>query len=102
MPDDSRTGHRQRMAVFDATNLDPELGAAYQLKETMAIGKSGDVELFIAALELFDALCVGSRIPAFITLANTLRDWRIEIVNYAVSGGASNAFAEHSAGLRSS
>ena len=60
----------------------------------MAIGKSGDVALFTAALELFDALCVGSKIPAFATLAKTLRGWRTEIVNYAASGGASNGFAE--------
>lgn len=96
--DDTRRGHRQRLAVYDAVNLDPELGTAYQLKEAfraaMAIGKAGDTEVFIAALDLFNALCVGSRIPAFATLAKTLRDWRVEIVNYAASGGASNAFAE--------
>ncbi len=60
----------------------------------MAIGKSGDVECFKAALELFIALCLGSKIPAFVTLAKTLGEWRQEIVNYAVSSGASNGFAE--------
>src|SRR4051794_36809356 len=29
----------------------------------MAIGRSGDIETFTACLELFDALCVGSRSP---------------------------------------
>ena len=75
--DDSRNGHRQRLALFDAVNLDPELGTAYELKEAfrvaMAIGRSGDVGLFTAALELFDAPCIGSRIPAFASVAKTLR-----------------------------
>ena len=31
----------------------------------MAIGKSGDTQCFAAALELFVALCVGSKIPVF-------------------------------------
>jgi len=96
--DDSRTGQRQRLALFDAVNLDVTLGVAYELKEAfraaMAIGRDGDVETFTAALELFDALCIGSGIEAFAKLAKTLRDWRVEIVNYAVSGGASNGFAE--------
>jgi len=60
----------------------------------MAIGRDGDVGTFIAALDLFDALCIGSGIEAFSKLAKTLRDWRGEIVNYAASGGASNGFAE--------
>jgi len=60
----------------------------------MAIGKSGDATTFAAAVELFIALCHGSRIPAFVTLAKTLEGWREEIVNYAVSSGASNGFAE--------
>jgi hypothetical protein len=60
----------------------------------MAIGKGGDVELFSAALELFDALWVGSKIPAFVSLAKSLAGWRAEIVNYAATGGASNGFAE--------
>ena len=84
--------------LFDAVNLDPQLGVVYELKEAfrvaMAIGKSGDVVAFTAALELFDALCLGSKIPAFVSLAKTLRGWRTEIVNYAASGGASNGFAE--------
>ncbi|MFN2506148.1 MAG: transposase [Acidimicrobiales bacterium] len=96
--DDSRTGERQRLALYDATNLDVPLSIAYELKEAfraaMAIGKNGDVETFTAALELFDALCLGSGIEAFVTLAKTLRGWRAEIVNYAASGGASNGFAE--------
>ena len=96
--DDSKTGDRQRLALFDAVNLDATLGVAYELKEAfrvaMAIGKSGDVAVFTAALELFDALCVGSKVPAFVSMAKTLRGWRTEIVNYAASGGASNGFAE--------
>jgi transposase len=96
--DDSRTGERQRLARFDAVNLDVALGVAYELQEAfrtaMAIGKAGDVETFTAALELYDALCIGSGIEAFVKLANTLRDWRTEVVNYAVSGGASNGFAD--------
>ena len=42
--DDSRSGERQRLALYDAVNLDPQLGTAYELKEAfrvaMAIGKS--------------------------------------------------------------
>jgi transposase len=96
--DDSRIGERQRLALYDATNLDAPLALAYELKEAfrtaMAFGRTGDVETFTAALELFDALCIGSGIEAFVKLAGTLRGWRVEIVNYAVSGGASNGFAE--------
>lgn len=96
--DDSRTGQRQRLALYDATNLDAPLAMAYELKEAfrsaMAIGRTGDVETFTATLELFDALCLGLGIEAFVTLAKTLRGWRAEIVNYAASGGASNGFAE--------
>ena len=96
--DMTRRGARDRSLIYDATNLDPVLGVAYELKEAfraaMAIGKAGDVTTFTAALELFAALCVGSKIPAFVTLAKTLGEWRQEIVNYAVSGGASNGFAE--------
>lgn len=96
--DDTRTGERQRLALYDATNLDVPLAVAYELKEAfrsaMAIAKTGDVETFTAALELFDALCLGSGIEAFVTLAKTLRGWGAEIVNYAASGGASNGFAE--------
>ena len=96
--DTRRAGERQRMAVFDATNLDADLGRAYELKEAfrvaMSIGRSGDVATFAAAMELFDALCRCSGIEAFVTLAKTLREWRVEIVNYAASDGKSNAFAE--------
>ena len=60
----------------------------------MAFGRTRDVETFTAALELFDALCIGSGIEAFVKLAGTLRGWRVEIVNYAAGGGASNGFAE--------
>ena len=96
--DTRRAGERQRIAVFDATNLDADLGTAYELKEAfrvaMAIGRSGDVTTFAACLDLFDALCRASGIEAFVSLAKTLRDWRAEILNYAASGGASNGFAE--------
>jgi transposase len=98
LADDTPRGERQRLEIYDAVNMDYELGDAYELKEAfraaMAIGKSGDVVLFSAALDLFDALCEGSRIPAFVTVAKTFRGWRAEIVNYAKSGGASNGFAE--------
>ena len=96
--DDRPAGGRQRLALFDATNLDPDLAVAYELKEAfrvaMAVGRSGDVAVFAACLDLFEALCVGSKIDAFVSLAKTLRNWRVEIVNYAASGGKSNAFAE--------
>jgi hypothetical protein len=62
--DASRAGERQRLALFDAVNLDAELGLAYDLKEAfrvaMAIAKGGDVEGFSACLDLFDALCRAS------------------------------------------
>ena len=96
--DDRPAGERQRLALYDATNLDADLGAAYELKEAfrvaMAIGRSGDVAVFTACLELFDAMCLRSGIDAFVRLAKTLREWRDEIANYAASGGASNGFAE--------
>jgi len=91
-------GARQRAAVAEVCALDRELALAYQLKEafraTMAIGRRGDAELFAICLAIFDTWCRGSRLSAFITLANSLRSWRAEIVNYARTGGASNAFAE--------
>jgi transposase len=94
----SRRAERERLLVFDATNLDAKLGTAYELKEAfraaMAIGRSGDVKLSTVALYLFIALCRWSRLPAFVTLAKTFSLWRAEIVNYARSGGASNGFAE--------
>ncbi|HVE47896.1 MAG TPA: transposase [Acidimicrobiales bacterium] len=60
----------------------------------MAIGKSGDVENFAICLEIFDTWCRASRLPAFKSLANSLRSWRAEIINYAHTKGASNGFAE--------
>ena len=96
--DMTRRGARDRSLIYDATNLDPVLGVAYELKEAfraaMATGKSAEVTTFTAALDLFTALCVGSKIPAFVTLAKTFGEWRQELINYAVSGGASNGFAE--------
>jgi hypothetical protein len=96
--DTSRRGDRQRVAIYDAVNLDAQLGTAYELKEAfraaMGIAKTGDAACFAAALELFDALCRGSKITAFVRVADTFRDWRTEIANYAASGGASNGFAE--------
>jgi len=96
--DERPTGERQRLALFDATNLDPDLGVAYELKEAfrvaMAIGRGGDTATFAACMDLFDALCRSSGIEAFAAVAKTFRDWRTEIVNYAASDGASNGFAE--------
>jgi hypothetical protein len=60
----------------------------------MASARTGNVALFRAALELFDAPCRGSGLKAFGTLARSLRTWRGEIFNYAVTGGASNGFTE--------
>ena len=57
----------------------------------MAIGKRGDVELLIVALELFDASCIGSGIEAFVILTKTLRGWQAEIANYTASGGRRTA-----------
>ena len=96
--DTSKRGARQRQAVEAALGADPDLAHAYQLKEAfraaMAIGKTGDVTLFSAALELFDALCRGSGLKSFATLARSFRTWRGEILNYATTNGASNGFAE--------
>ncbi|GAC1603315.1 MAG: hypothetical protein NVS3B21_31840 [Acidimicrobiales bacterium] len=96
--DDSPKAQRQRQVVADATNLDADLGVAYELKEAfrfaMSLGKAGHEALFAAALDLFDALCRGSGLAPFATLAKTLRSWRAEIVAYATTGGASNAWAE--------
>ncbi len=73
--DTRRAGERQRMAVFDAANLEADLGTAYELKEAflvaMAIGRCGDTQTFAACLDLFDALCRSSGIEAFVTLAKT-------------------------------
>jgi transposase len=96
--DTSDRGGRQRAEVAEVCALDADLALAYELKEafraTMAIGKSGDAELFATCLAIFDTWCRASRLSAFITLANSLRSWRAEIVNYARTGGANNGFAE--------
>lgn len=96
--DPSEHGSRQRAAVAEACALDADLALAYELKEAframMAIGRSGDVELFAVAVVIFDTWCRASKLSAFVTLANSLRSWRTEIINYARTGGASNAFAE--------
>ncbi len=96
--DSSQRGARQRLLIYDATNLEPELGVAYELKEAfraaMAIGRSGDVANFSIALDLFIAFCRFSRIGAFVSVAGTFEAWRAEIVNYATSEGASNGVAE--------
>jgi transposase len=96
--DTTDRGARQRAAVAEVCALDADLAVAYQLKEafraTMAIGRVGDAELFAVCLAIFDTWCRASRLSAFITLANSLRSWRAEIINYARTGGASNAFAE--------
>jgi len=96
--DSTRKGARQRILIYDATNLEPELGRAYELKEAfrsaMAIGKSGDTASFAIAIDIFIASCRLSKIAAFITVAKTFEAWREEIVNYAVCGGASNGIAE--------
>jgi transposase len=74
------------------------LALAYELKEVfraaMAIAKTGDVDNFIVAMDLFDTWCRASKLAPFVTAANGMRSWRREIINYARSGGASNAFAE--------
>ena len=96
--DTSDHGARQRAVVVEVCGLDPPLAAAYELKEefraAMAIGRAGDVEGFAAALDIFDTRCRASKLAPFKTLANSLRSWREEILNYARTGGASNAFAE--------
>jgi len=45
-------------------------------------------------MELFEALCRGSGLAAFVKVAKTFRAWRTEILNYPTTGGASNGFAE--------
>ena len=87
-------------AVAEVCGLDDRLAAAYQLKEafraSMDIAKTGDAELFEICLEIFDTWCRASKLAAFVTLANSMRSWRAEIVNYARTGAASNAFAASS------
>ena len=96
--DTSHRGERQRAAVVEVCGLDPPLAVAYELKEAfcaaMAIGKSGDVESFATCLAIFDTWCRASKLEPFKTLANSLRSWREEIVNYARTGGVSNGIAE--------
>ena len=96
--DTSHHGERQRAAVVEVCGLDPPLALAYELKEAfraaMAIGKGGDVENFTICLAIFDTWCRASKLEPFKTLANSLRSWREEIINYARTGGASNGFAE--------
>ena len=78
--------------------LDPPLRVAYELKEAfraaMAIAKTGDVDTFAVCLAVFDTWCRASKLSPFVSLANSFRSWRKEIINYARTGGASNAFAE--------
>jgi transposase len=96
--DTSPRGDRHRQAVAEVCQLDERLALAYQLKEAfraaMDIAKGGDAELFETCLGIFDTWCRASKLAAFITLANSMRSWRREIVNYARTGAASNAFAE--------
>ena len=98
MADTTARGERDRAVVVEVCGLDPPLALAYELKEAfraaMAIGRSGDVENFAICLEIFDTWCRASRLPAFKSLANSLRSWRAEIINYAHTKGASNGFAE--------
>ena len=96
--DTSPRGARDRHAVAEVCGLDDRLAAAYQLKEAfraaMDVAKTGDAELFEVCLAIFDTWCRASKLAAFVTLANSMRSWRAEIVNYARTGAASNAFAE--------
>jgi transposase len=96
--DTSERGTRQRIAVANVCVLDDQLASAYELKEAfrtaMNFGRAGDVATFCAALDLFDALCRGSKLTPFKTVAGLLRRWRSEVVNYARTKGASNAWAE--------
>ncbi len=96
--DDSARGALQRDAVAEVCALDPPLALAYELKEAfralMLVGKSGDVDAFTAGLGIFDTWCRASKLASFKTLANSMRSWRQEIINYARTSGASNGFAE--------
>ena len=98
LSDTTRRGLRQRLLVTDVTHIDRALGLAYELKEAfraaMALGKAGDVANFSLAIAMFIAMCRRSKIPAFVTLAKTIENWKTEIVNYARADGASNGFAE--------
>jgi transposase len=96
--DGSERGERHRKAVTAACGLDADLRTAYELKEAFraatAYAKAGEETLFAAALDLFDALCRGSGLRPFTTAAKTFRTWRAEILAYATTGGATNAWAE--------
>lgn len=96
--DTSERGARQRAAVAEVCGLDPPLALAYELKEAfrtlMDMGRTGDVDAFIAGVNIFDAWCRASKLAPFVTVANSFRSWRAEIINYARTGGASNGFAE--------
>lgn len=96
--DTSERGARQRAAVVEVCALDPPLALAYELKEAfralMELGKTGDVVAFAAGLGIFDAWCRASKLAPFVSAANSFRSWRVEITNYARTGGASNGFAE--------
>jgi transposase len=96
--DTSERGKRQRAAVVTVCMLDPPLRVAYELKEAfraaMAIAKTGDVDTFAVCLAVFDTWSRASKLSPFVSLANSFRSWRKEIINYARTGGASNAFAE--------
>ncbi len=98
MADTTPRGERDRAVLAEVCGLDPPLALAYELKEAfraaMVIAKSGDVECFTIALEIFDTWCRASKLAPFKTLANSLRSWRTEIINYARTKGASNGFAE--------
>jgi transposase len=96
--DTSERGAAQRAALAAALTANPKLAIAYELKELframMAIAASGDVALTQLGLDIFDALCRGSRLKPLRSVANTFKRWRAEIIAYAATGGASNAFAE--------
>ena len=95
--DTSEHGARQRAAVAEVCGLDrrwrwPTNQRAF--RAAMVIGKTGDPEPFDTCLSHLRTPGVGPQPGRWKTLANTLRSWRAEIINYARSGGVSNAFAE--------
>jgi transposase len=96
--DTSARGERQRGIRDAACMADTDLAVAYELKEAfraaMGIGRAGDVAVFTVAVDIFVAWCRDSGLKPFATVARTFRSWRDEILAYAATGGASNAFAE--------
>jgi len=86
------------MALFDATNLDPDLVVAYELKEAfrvaMAIGRSGDTTTFVACMDRW-TLCAAprasTRSPRWPRPSGTGAP---RSSTTPLSGGASNGFAE--------